>query len=285
LFDTALNFLGCSKENNKENIGEQVSTQQNPDEGKGKPYKTTFRRFENQRHKITERRLYRNYVPHNNTSAPMEANATVKTTNINRPNGNNQEGANEIVKNGDIGSDGEFQTVAPKSARRKEKLKEQREYVEPQTYRSKDKPRLHGRNGESNERLHKEREYLFNAKDGSKDKEKEKDKDTEVYIEESEQQPIKYIEAPLPIVNPWTKSKVNTTQPAAPAPATIPVHPVTAPVPVSMDKLIEKVKRVFLPQQEKTKTGKFLVTYKVKMRFKLCFSFKITNYKKEVYLN
>lgn len=271
------NFLGRSKENNKENIGDQVSSQQNPEEDKGKLYKKTFRRFENQRHKITERRLYGNFVPHNNTPAPMEATTTVKTTTVNRPNGNVQEPTSEIVKNGDIGSDGEFQTVAPKSARRKEKLKEQREYVEPQLYRNKEKPRLHGRIGENNERLHKEREYIFNAKDGSKDKERDRDKDAEIYIEEAEHQPIKYIEAPLPIVNPWTKSKVNTPQHAAvpisapasaqvpapapaqapaQAPAVTPVLPVTASVPAPENKFNEKEKKVLQLQQQKVKTGK-----------------------------
>ncbi|XP_011498532.1 PREDICTED: la-related protein 1B [Ceratosolen solmsi marchali] len=245
--------LGCTKENNKENIGEQVSTQQNPDETKGKSYKKACRRFETHRHKITERRLYGNYVPHNNTPAPIEATAPVKTTNVSRPNGSVQEGHNEVLKNGDIGSDGEFQTVAPKSARRKEKLKEQREYVEPQPYRNKDKQRLHGRNGESNERLHKEREYLFNAKDGLKDKEKEKDRDAEVYVEEVEHQPIRYIEAPIPVVNPWTKSKVNTLQPAAPTPTTTPAPAVTASAPVPVNKVVEKEKRVLQPQQQKVK--------------------------------
>ncbi|OXU29569.1 hypothetical protein TSAR_005262 [Trichomalopsis sarcophagae] len=187
--------FGCPKDNNKENIGGQISAMQNASETKGKSYRKTSRRFETQRYIATERRLYGNYVPHNNTPAPMEANPAVKAANITRSDGNVKEGTEEVIKNGDIGSDGEFQTVAPKSARRKEKLKEHREFVEL-LYRNKDKQRLHGRNGESNERSHKERDHIFNAKDGSKDKDKDKDKEkekeAEVAVEETEHQPVKY---------------------------------------------------------------------------------------------
>ncbi|XP_016839811.1 la-related protein 1B isoform X2 [Nasonia vitripennis] len=281
-------MMGCPKDNNKENIGGQISAMQNASEAKGKSYRKTSRRFENQRHIATERRLYGNYVPHNNTPAPMEANPAVKAANITRSDGNVKEGTEEVIKNGDIGSDGEFQTVAPKSARRKEKLKEHREFVEL-PYRNKDKQRLHGRNAESNERSHKEREHIFNAKDGSKDKDKDKDKEkekeTEVAVEETEHQPVKYVEAPLPVVNPWIKSKANATQqpaapkktaaPVAPSPASAPVlAPAPAPVPVPApvaaapapapvpaaaapapaEKPVEKEKRVLQPQQQRVKT-------------------------------
>ena len=263
-----------------------MSTTQNASDGKGKLYRKTNRRFENQRHVPTERRLYGNYVPHNSTPAPMEAKAAAKAviTNTNRSDRNVKELPTEVIKNGDIGSDGEFQTVAPKHARRKEKLhmlKEHREHIEPQPYRHKDKQRLHGRIGESIERPHKDREHNnFNAKDGSKDKDKDKDKEKEKErekedcesAEESEQVPIKYVEAPLPVVNPWTKSKVNAPQPvpevpttsvpvapvvAAPIPA--PVAPVPVPVPTPVEKPLDKEKRVLQPQVPRSKVGEFLV--------------------------
>lgn len=190
-----------------------------------------------------------------------------KTNTANRPDGNAKEGdAEHVVKNGDIGSDGEFQTVAPKSARRKEKF--HRDYVEPLPYRNKDRPRLHAgaRNGEINERSHKDRDHVFSAKDCSKDKDKdkEKDRDAESWADDADQQPVKYVEAPLPAVNPWMKSKGNVVtaqHPAVPAPsppkvpAAVPVASVTTPL-VVVEKPVEKEKRVLQPpQQQKVKVG------------------------------
>ena len=65
-----------------------------------------------------------------------------------------------------------------------------------------DKPRLHGRIGESNEKPHKDREQNnYNTKDGSKDKDKDKEMEKEDCdsAEESEQQSIKYVDVPLPV--------------------------------------------------------------------------------------
>ncbi|XP_076179410.1 la related protein isoform X2 [Ptiloglossa arizonensis] len=150
-------------------------------------------------------------------------------------------------RNGDVGSNGEFQTVAPKSARRKEKLREQhREHRERHRHRDHRHP-LRGHSG-SNERSHKERErvdrsgsdHIVGSKEFPKDKE-----ESEVESEIQLSQPIKYVEAPLPIVNPWTKSK-TTTQ-------TAPLNFVTA-VPsgalTTLEKQSEKEKRVLQPQQQ-----------------------------------
>ena len=118
---------------------------------------------------------------------------------------------------------------------------EHRDHIEPQLYPRKNKQQLHVRTGESNENLHKDKEHNnFNAKGGSKEMDKDKDKDKKkrrekedcVSAEESEQQSIKYVEAPLPVVDPQTKSKVNTPQPVPESPLTsVPTAPVvTAPV-------------------------------------------------------
>ncbi|XP_023247863.1 la-related protein 1 isoform X2 [Copidosoma floridanum] len=267
---------GCAKENNKENIGGQVSAQ-NASEIRGKPFKKSSHRFETHRYIPTERRLYGNYVRHNH-SAPMEA----KVVHTDHSVETAKEATEEIVQNGNLnGTDDEFQTVAPKSARRKEKLKELREHAESQHFRFRDRQKLHvrrvesnerprgrriesnervhGKRVESNERLLKEKEHI---KDGPKEKEKDKDRDkdkvSEANNEEVEAQPIKYIEAPLPAVNPWNKGKVSAPQsrvipptPSVPVAAPVPLTPKVAPV-VS-EKSVEKEKRVLQPQQQQQK--------------------------------
>lgn len=101
--------------------------------------------------------------------------------------------------------------------------------------------------------------------------------------EEIEPQQVKYVEAPLPAVNPWTKSKINTqpqniqpqaaltnstpiptSAPApapgpapavapAPAPALAPTPSTNVPVvaPVQAEKPSEKEKRVSYPTLQK----------------------------------
>ena len=69
--------------------------------------------------------------------------------------GNVKQLSTEVIKNSDIGSGGEFQTVALKNARGKEKLfmlKEHKDHIEPQQYCQKDKQQLRACIGENNER-------------------------------------------------------------------------------------------------------------------------------------
>ncbi|KOC66335.1 La-related protein 1 [Habropoda laboriosa] len=237
-----------NKGNNKENIGGQVAQQQSVPvkdhiasqslTTKGKSYQWTGRRF-NPQNKLEKR--YGNEVPpvseHSHSVAQKEVSI---------------EQHQEIVLkgeqlNGDIGSDGDFQTVAPKSARRKEKLREQqRELRERHRYRDHKHP-LRGHTG-SNERPYKERDrgdrsgldHVTANKDIPKDKE-----ELEADMELHSPPPVKYVEAPLPTVNPWTKSKI--------APATPPVNsnPVLPPANVtSTEKQAEKEKKVLQPQQQ-----------------------------------
>ena len=138
-------------------------------------------------------------------------------------------------------------------------LKEHRDHIiEPQPYRHRD-----GHIGENNERPHKDRAHNnFNAKDGSKDKDKNKKKKRErndsESAEESEQHSIKYVEAPIHVVNPQTKSKVNVSQPVPEDPSTsvsvasvvaAPILAQVAPVPVTapVEKPLDKEKRVLQP--------------------------------------
>ncbi|KAK9308398.1 hypothetical protein QLX08_001577 [Tetragonisca angustula] len=234
----------ANKGNNKENIsGQMVQQQAVPIRdrigsqsltAKGKSYQRTGKRV-NSQSKVEKH--YGNELP------AVEQNQLVTW----KENLVEQQSETVVEQlNGDIGSDGEFQTVAPKSARRKEKLREQqREFRERQRYRDHRHPlRGHTR---SNESGYKERDrgdkgsmdHVVGSKDISKDKE---EPEAESQIQSSA--PVKYVEAPLPAVNPWTKSKivppVTSTNFAAVPSATV----------VSVEKQIEKEKRVLQPQQQ-----------------------------------
>ncbi|XP_050576410.1 la-related protein 1B isoform X2 [Bombus affinis] len=234
-----------NKGNNKENIGSQVVQQQSvPIKDciasqnftvKGKSYQRTGRRI-NPQNKIETR--YGNELP----TAIEQNQLVIQKGNLVEER---QEATVEQM-NGDIGSDGEFQTVAPKSARRKEKLKEQRDFRERQKHRDHRHP-LRGHTG-SNERSYKERDrgdrggmdHVVGNKDILKDKE-----ETEAESEIQSSAPVKYVEAPLPAVNPWTKSKIIT--PVTPVNFLTTISSGTV---VSMEKHTDKEKRVLQPQQQ-----------------------------------
>nr|XP_033326939.1 la-related protein 1B isoform X2 [Megalopta genalis] len=243
-----------TKDNNKENIGSQVA-QSMPIKDhmvsqnltvRGKSYQKSGRRFNPQ---VKLDRPYtsefsaakQNQLATEKEGLPREG-AEQKQKNV---------GENEQM-NGDIGSDGEFQTVAPKSARRKEKLREhQRDYKEQHKHREHRHP-LRGHNG-SNERAHKElreRGERTGADSivGSKETPKERE-ELEADFDTLGQPPVKYIEAPLPTVNPWTKSKSTTQDPPLSSVIAIPlpIPPVSLP---TVEKPIEKEKRVLQPQQQ-----------------------------------
>lgn len=236
------NCSSSNKDNNKENIGSQVQTQQSLPmkdriasqnlAAKGKSYQRNGRRLGQPSKQ--EKRYGNEAEPFLEQSQPQ----VYKECPIEQQQETIPE--NDQI-NGDIGSDGEFQTVAPKSARRKEKLREQqREHRERHRHRDHRHPlRGHSR---SNERPYKERDrgdrtsldHLIGNKETFKDRE-----DPEG---ESEVQPtstVKYIEAPIPAVNPWTKSK--TTTQAAPS---------NCGSLAGSDKQSEKEKRVLQPQQQ-----------------------------------
>ncbi|KAJ8676413.1 hypothetical protein QAD02_012200 [Eretmocerus hayati] len=243
-----------SKDNNKENISGQVSNASHTTDSRGKSYRKTIRRYD-QRYP-SDRKLYGNFRPHNNIDAPVRA-SVAKNANAEQSKADVNKTTNENVPNGDVGSDGEFQTVAPKSARRKEKQKEHREYESQPYLRNREKFRR-ARSGDTNERSHKDRDGVVNHrevhKDKDKEKEKEKEKDTDMVVEETEPEPVKYVEAPLPSVNPWTKSKASVSQPV-PAVLPQPTAPPTAtPAPAHVpEKPVEKEKRVLQPQQQQIK--------------------------------
>ncbi|CAD6231546.1 GSCOCG00001463001-RA-CDS, partial [Cotesia congregata] len=149
-------------------------------------------------------------------------------------------------------ADGDFQTVAPKSARRKEKFQEKfRDHHHLQ--RERHKPERSGnprnRSAGSKERVHKEKERSGEHTAVKEVKEFKEDKEE---VESGEAQPVKYVAAPLPAVNPWTKSSL-----AAPPAVSSPANPVSTPVslPVQVQKeqtpvQVQREKRVLQPQQQ-----------------------------------
>ncbi|XP_043473777.1 la-related protein 1B [Leptopilina heterotoma] len=134
--------------------------------------------------------------------------------------------------NGEVGSDGEFQTVAPKSARRKEKLREHRDQHRER----------HRNRGER----HQQRAHSGGSKDRFKERtSQDKEKDHKDNNEEGEEQPVKYVEAPLPAINPWIKCKNSNVSSPAPIPVPVPV--------VVSEQRAEREKRVLQPQQQQIK--------------------------------
>lgn len=243
-----------NKGNNKENIGDQVQSvsinriASQSLTAKGKSYQRTGRRI-NSQNKIEKR--YGNELPPTAEQSQLF---------IQKENLVEQEPILENEQlNGDIGSDGEFQTVAPKSARRKEKLREQQRdlFRERQRYRDHRYP-LRGHTG-SNERSYKERDRgdkgSIDHNMGNKDIQKDKE---EAETESEFQPPVKYVEAPLPAVNPWTKSKIVPSTTSSNLVTAISSGNVT-----SIEKQIEKEKRVLQPQQQQGIIGKCQYTFQI----------------------
>ncbi|XP_076231642.1 la related protein isoform X2 [Calliopsis andreniformis] len=236
------NRASNNKGNNKENIGGQVQAQQSlpvKDRitsqnliSKGKSYQRNGRRL-GQQGKVDKH--YGNETQH----FPEQSQLIVQKKS---PIEQQQEVISENEQiNGDVGSDGEFQTVAPKSARRKERLREQhREHRERLRHRDHRHP-LRGHSG-SNERPYKERDRGDRSNSDHVTSNKETFRDKEDLEAESEVQsppPVKYIEAPLPTVNPWTKSKTST-QTASSNFGSLTI----------VEKQNDKEKRVLQPQQQ-----------------------------------
>ncbi|XP_066598042.1 la-related protein 1B-like isoform X2 [Prorops nasuta] len=253
-----------NKGNNKENIGEQVAqpspasakeriVQNSASLAKGKSYPRTTRRLAGSHSQFHKRQ--------DGEQSPQVVGDSARRDNAAAGHQNEREEVGEQhLNNGDIVSDGEFQTVAPKSARRKEKLRDHRDH----RHRHRDtrhQPR--GQSAGSNERSHRDRdradktnaEHVF-AKEPKEKEEAEADQ---------ESPPVKYVEAPLPVVNPWTKSKPLVQPPkevavaaptvtvaattAAAAAAAVAAPMAAAPIP---EKPIDREKRVLQPQQQST---------------------------------
>ncbi|XP_012255767.2 la-related protein 1 isoform X2 [Athalia rosae] len=249
-----------NSDNNKENISdiphattkERIATESSGVQ-KGKSYQKSSRKYTSSHYGRSERHFHNSpsKSAQNAEPAVKRSDETVKPT--------------PTLNNGEAESDSEFQTVAPKSARRKEKHREHREHYDHRDryhYRERYHPRnQHGDGGD--ERPHKERGERNAEKNTVPEhsivKDPPKDKDEQGADPDSESEPVKYVEAPIPVVNPWMKSKsggASRAQPLPPLPA-----PAAAPVPVqqlvekSVEKtaVTEKEKRVLQPQQQKGK--------------------------------
>ncbi|XP_014224646.1 la-related protein 1 isoform X2 [Trichogramma pretiosum] len=279
-----------TKENNKENIARESSGSRQSTDSNKKVFKRPVNRKENHRHPTIERRVNGNRALHSNSSSATveskETNAALKkrAASHSRSNGNVKNTTEEVVKNGDIGSDGEFQTVAPKNARRKEK-RDRKEFVEAPHPRHRERQRPFPSNAHSGDRVHKEKDHAKEISKQEKEKDvkekvketkekvkehkekvqekevaKEKEKEAEPRAEEAESVPVKYVAAPLPTVNPWTKSKVavapsqvSAVPIATPTPVPAPQTPAPIVKPVEKPMIVEKEKKVLQPQAPKNK--------------------------------
>jgi len=183
----------------------------------------------------------------------------------------------ERLNNGNVSNDGEFQTVATKGARRKEKMREQYRESHRERHRLRDNNNRHqpprgangvggggaGRRG-SDERSHRERADRNGVLDhGSKDAHHHKDEqsvETEAQSASLSTPPVKYVEAPLPAVNPWTRNRASAPQTAK----TLPLQQQPPPPPpppdvltasTCADKQNERERRVLQPQQQQQQQG------------------------------
>ncbi|XP_014614163.1 PREDICTED: la-related protein 1B [Polistes canadensis] len=250
--------VSSNKGNNKENIGGQIATQQSNGSkermvsqnyaAKGKSYQRTGRRFatSTQPQQAQQLRVDKSH------ELQLSSNVSDKSSTIKETEQRSQPQADvstapileqDKLNNGDIGSDGEFQTVAPKSARRKEKLREHQQKDHGDRHRHKDhRKRLRGLSDSSRERMTKDKERI--DRNGMEhtinNKEINKDKDTKEDSQAQTSAPKKYVEAPLPRVNAWTKKKPLQSS-------------VQQPVTTSSttDKPVTKEKRILQPQQQR----------------------------------
>ncbi|XP_035742822.1 cyclin-dependent kinase 11B-like isoform X2 [Vespa mandarinia] len=263
---TTSRIVSSSKGNNKENIGgqfaarqanttvkERIVSQNLP--AKGKSYQRTGRRFATATQPQQQQQLRVDKCQNEfQIGIDISEKSSMKKETVHgQPDvvSNTVISEQEKLNNGDIGSDGEFQTVAPKSARRKEKLREQqREHRERHRHRD-HRNRLRGISDGSKERTIKDRdrtdrngiEHILNNKEGIREKETREDNQVQASA------PVKYVEAPLPAVNPWNKTKPLQSFVQQPVAAS------STNTSVSTDKPSVKEKRVLQPQQQRLQQG------------------------------
>lgn len=238
--------LQRAKDSNKENISQvqkppalQAKERLETSETKGKSYQKSFKRRPSRGDRAPPGKApldsHRNSDKHVGEKNLTEK-SSVEEKKLDSEKNSEETAAEEKnlpkkqLMNGELGSDGEFQTVAPKSARRKEKVREHRDHRERHRNRERHHPR--GHSGGSKDRF---KERVDN---------KDKDKDRGDQKEDGDE-PVKYVEAPLPVVNPWSKGKSNPSSGPAPAPVPVPV--------VVLEQKAEREKRVLQPQQQQTK--------------------------------
>lgn len=170
--------------------------------------------------------------------------------------------------NGDIGNDGEFQTVAPKGARRKEKMREQHRESHRERHRLRENNNRHqqqprgpigvgiggggvARRG-SDERSHRERSDRNGViEHGPKEAHHHRD-DPNVEAEAQTSllpPPVKYVEAPLPAVNAWTRNRTSTPQTSKTS-SQQPLNVVPTATSTCVDRQSDRERRVLQSQQQ-----------------------------------
>lgn len=276
------NRASSFKSNNKENIDDQATVSQQPSQSQQQQQPTT----------VVKERIVPNMVrgkpyqriarcqptqPNQSMSSnyPTKQNRHDSLSNINAEKSiavgqkvfseSHQDDSNrdaEQLNNSDFGNgDGEFQTVAPKGARRKEKMREQNHRERHRLRENNRHQQPRGGNGAGSggivrrgsvERSHRERGDRngvadHNLKEAYHYKD-EQNVDTDQVQSVSPSLSVKYVEAPLPAVNPWTRNKASTPQAASTSSQQTSNSVLTSFA--SSDRQSEKERRVLQPQQQ-----------------------------------
>lgn len=213
------------KENNKENIDQKCSSQSLLN------YPKERIRIHSQNSSVTKiksrSKSFKRLGNTSGTKSDKKSQQQIPEMNEKIDNGSNKDVESRVTEEdkqfNNVIRDGEFKTVAPKSARRKEKLAEKYDkdrHSRRERHRDRHHEKLQSDSSRSKERPHKDR-HLGEHSLSSKEEKCVQDEDNQEGIS------VKYIEAPLPVVNPWMKSKSSQTKIHQPTVPQISVNPAT----------------------------------------------------------
>lgn len=266
------------KSNNKENIGEQVTGSQQHQQSQ-------------QQATTMVERLMPSTIKDKSCQRTVRCQATrmIQPISDNFPEKDNHYERNARVVDcqddvagqlNNVANDGEFQTVANKGARRKEKMREQHRESHRERHRLHENNNRHqqqqprgpigvgggsggggvGRRG-SDERAHRERGDRNGVVEHSGSREAHHYRDDQNVETETQPvslvpPPVKYVEAPLPAVNPWTKNRTSTPQAVKTSQQqTFNVDVPAAATSTCLDRQSDGERRVLQPQQHQDTIG------------------------------
>lgn len=273
--------------NNKENIGEQVTVSQQPQQQQQQQQTTTMveRLMPSVIKDKSCQRIPRCQATRTTIQHPMSDNLPEKDNRYeNAPRTLNarvvdsrQDDGDGRLNNGDVSNDGEFRTVANKGARRKEKMREQHRESHRERHRLRENNNRHqqqprgpvsaggvGRRG-SDERAHRERGDRNGVVEHGVPREAHHYRDDqnaegETQPVSSVPPPVKYVEAPLPAVNPWTKNRPSTSQPTKAASQQQALNVVPS---AATSTCPDRERRILQPQQRRETIGELRYFFRI----------------------
>lgn len=292
------------KSNNKENIGEQVTGSQQHQQSQQQQQATIMverlmpSMVKDESCQRTARCQATRMIQPISDNFPEKDNHYERKPNAHVVDSRQDDGQRDVagqLNNGNVSNDGEFQTVANKGARRKEKMREQHRETHRERHRLRENNNRHqqqprgpigvgggsggggvGRRG-SDERAHRERSDRNGVAEHSGSREAHHYRDDQNVEAETQPVPlvpslVKYVEAPLPAVNPWTKNKTPTSQAAKTSQQqALNVVPAAA-TSTCLDRQSDGERRVLQPQQHRDTIGELRYSFNVQ-GFRRGFSF------------